>query len=513
MFRNIDGACDFFASRNLAAAARFGPCPRIRELENQIEVCVRCAVVLGCPSESRCAGEVPATLVLVFHLGVIPTVSHGHHAVSAGTAFNVHVLDLDACLFFCGESSHCLERRINRVAVTTKVSFGLVADVLPGESACVTAVKSLAVAFFRGNLRLGCHACRIGVACPAACREFANNHRLAVVAVLCCHLGRRIHERTHSIVLPVRVVMCLEKVERTVCLAARSDKRCIVPVLLILDVHATCRNEKFRVRRVNCRCDLVRKLLDFGKSHLLGGPAAAFARHAFRLVKDFPSHECLVIANGFHDRNQNVVYKSLRSFVFEKERICRDVKLFVVKTPLVRFHQVVAEKAHRDHYAVFFGDVQSLLHVRNSVFLRTRDQVCFFVNSRALAHVVEKPPADCVTACGSRAFHCLAPSIFVKRRGSYVRVVVAPGEVCTREENLLAVILKVCAAYRETRGCKCGRSEERCYEQSLEVDHWVSLDMFLLKLNKKVKISYFRIAGVLTKPSKMSTLQTSKQLY
>ena len=146
-------------------------------------------------------------------------------------------------------------------------------------------------------------------------------------------------------------------------------------MLLILDVHATRRNEKFRVRRVDCCCNLVRKLLDFGKRHLLCGPTAAFARHSFRFVKDFPSHESLVIANRFYHRNQNVVYKRLGARVFEKQFVSGNVELFVVKPPLVRFHQVVAEKAHRNHHAVFLGDVQSLLHVRDGVFLRARDQM------------------------------------------------------------------------------------------------------------------------------------------
>ena len=462
MFRNIDGASDFFACGNLAAAARFCPCPIISEFEDKVKVRIGGAVVFGSPRKRRCGGKVPAALVLVFHLGVVPAVSHGHHAVSTVATFNVHVLDLDACFFFCGESRHCLERRINRVAVTTEIRFGLVANILPGESTRITAVKRLAVAFFRRNFRLCCKIRTVRIALPTACREFANNHRLAVIAVLGGHLGCRIHERTHCIVLPIRIVVRLEKVERTVRLATRSDKRRVVPVLLILDVHATRRNEKFRVRRVNRRCNLVRKLLDLGKRHLLCSPAAAFCCHALGFIKNFPSHESFVIANRFHDRNQNVVYKSLRARVFEKQFVSGNIELFVVKTPLVRFHQIVAEKAHRNHHAVFLGNVQSLLHVRDGIFLRARDQVRCLVNRRALAHVVEKPPTNRVAARSTRALHSLAPGVLVKRTCAHVGVVVAPSEVRAREENLLAVVLKVGPVHREAGSRECSRSKQRC---------------------------------------------------
>ena len=73
------------------------------------------------------------------------------------------------------------------------------------------------------------------------------------------------------------------------------------------------------------------------------------------------------------------------------------------------------------------------------------------VNRRALAHIVEKPPTNCVTTCGTRTFDSLAPSVFIQRRIAHVRIVVAPGEVRTREENFLAVIEQVRTAHGKSR--------------------------------------------------------------
>ena len=264
--------------------------------------------------------------------------------------------------------------------------------------------------------------------------------------------------------------MRLEKVERAVRLAACRHEGRVVPVFLILDVHATGRNEQLRVFGVDGRCYLVRKSLDFGKRHLLGGPAAAFARHALGLVENFPGHERLVVANRLHHRYKCVVDKRLRALVLEQVRVRGNVELFVVKSPLVGFHQVVAEKAHRDHHAVFLGNVQSLLHVVDGVFLEARNQVCRLVDFGALAHVVKEPPADGIAARGARAFHSLAPGVLVQRGGPHVGIVVAPGEVRARKEDLFAVIEQVGAAHREARGRKSAPAEQKGAAESEKLD-------------------------------------------
>ena len=168
-----------------------------------------------------------------------------------------------------------------------------------------------------------------------------------------------------------------------------------------------------------------------------------------------------MVSDCLYHRNEDVVNKSLGACFFKKQFVCRDVELFVVKSPLVGFHQVVAEETHRDHHAVFLGDVQGLLHVVDGVFLEARNQVRRLVDFGALAHVVEKPPADSVTARGARAFHCLAPGVFVQRGCPHVRIVIAPGEVRARKEDFLTVIEQVGAAHREARGCKSGSTEQK----------------------------------------------------
>ena len=458
---NIEGADGRFARGHNASAGivvHRSPGPCASQFENQVQLGIARALVRYLERERTGLAQVPC--LLVFNLRIVATVGHRHLAVAAFLA-DCYILYLDARLFRCGECLHGVKRGVNRVGVAAEVRFGLVADVLPGECACVTAVKCLAVAFLGRNLGLCRHACGIGIALPAACGEFADNHRLAIVTVLARHLGCRIHERAHRIVLVIRVVVRLEKVERAVRLAARRHEGRVVPVLLILDVHATRRNEQFRVFGMDgCRY-LVRKRLNLGKRHLLGGPAAAFARHALGFVENFPGHERLVVANRLHHRDERVVDKRLRAFIFKQVRVRGDVEFLVVKSPLVGFHQVVAEEAHRDHHAVFLGDVQSLLHVVDGVFLEARNQVRRLVDFRALAHVVEKPPADSVTARGARAFHSLAPGVLVQRGSPHVGIVVAPGEVRARKEDFLAVIEQVGAAHREARSRKGCSTEQK----------------------------------------------------
>ncbi len=98
-----------------------------------------------------------------------------------------------------------------------------------------------------------------------------------------------------------------------------------------------------------------------------------------------------------------------------------------IDSPLVRFHQVVAEKAHRYHDAVFLGDVERLFHVADGVFLEARNEMCGRVDCRALAHVVEKPPADGISACRAGAFDGFSPGVFVEWAIAYVGVVIRPG--------------------------------------------------------------------------------------
>ncbi len=249
----------------------------------------------------------------------------------------------------------------------------------------------LSKAFFGGKLRLGCHARRVGVAFPAAGRKFADDERLVrVKAVFGGELCRGIDERGNSVRLVVGIVVRLQEVERSVRFAARRDESGIVPVLLVLDVYAAGGNEKVRIYRVNRRGDLVREFLDFGECHFLGCPAAAFGCHALRFVEDFPRHERVVVSDRLDDRYERVVDERRGPFVVKELPVRFDVELVVrVDAPLVRFHQVVAEEAHRYHDAVFFGDVESLFHVGDGACLETRDEMRRFVDGRALAHVVE----------------------------------------------------------------------------------------------------------------------------
>ena len=235
--------------------------------------------------------------------------------------------------------------------------------------------------------------------------------------------------------------MGLEEIQRTLRFATSFNESGVVPVFLILDIYTTSRNKKFRICRMDCSCHLVGELLNFGKRHLLGRPAATFASHAFGFVKDFPSHERLVVTNRLYHRIEHVVDKGLGACIFKQIFIRGNIELVIsVKSPLIRLHQVMAEKAHGNHHAVFFGDIQSLLHIGNGIFLEPRNQMRRLIDFRALAHVIEEPPTDCITACGTRAFDSLAPSVFVQRSIAHVRVVITPGEVRTREENLLAVV-------------------------------------------------------------------------
>ena len=321
------------------------------------------------------------------------------------------------------------------------------------------AVKCLAVAFCGRNFGF-CREIRpVGIALPATSREFTDNHRLGIVFVFRSHLCCRIHEGRNVVVLVIRVVVRLEKVERSLGFAACGDEFRIVPPALILDIHAACGHEQFRIRRVDGGCNFVCKLLEEGLVEFLGCPAHAC--HAFGLVEHFPGHQGLMVADCLHDGNENVVDKRFGALVFEQFFVRGDVKFLVVESPLARFHQVVAEEAHRDHHAVFLGDVQSLLHVVDGVFLEARNQVRRLVDFGALAHVVEKPPADSVTARSARAFHSLAPGVLVQRGGPHVGIVVTPGEVRARKEDFLAVIEQVGAAHREARSRKGCSTEQK----------------------------------------------------
>lgn len=201
-------------------------------------------------------------------------------------------------------------------------------------------------------------------------------------------------------------------------------------------------NEEFGIYRVDGCGNLVREFLELGKFHFLGSPASAFGSHAFRFVEYFPGHQGVVVADRLDDRDEDVVDKGRGAFVIEELLVRFEVEFVSgVDSPLVRFHQVVAEKAHRYHDTVFLGDVERLFHVADGVFLEARNEVRGRVNCGALAHVVEKPPADGISARRAGAFDGFAPGVFVERAIAYVGVVVCPCEVCPAEENFLSVVL------------------------------------------------------------------------
>ena len=447
MARNIEGASFGCTCSHNAFAIDFCPGPCIGKLENQVQFSIIGSLVGRFECKCRSLAQVPS--FLVFDLGVVTAVGHRHLAVAAFLA-NRDILDLDASFFSSGERLHRIECGVDGISVSTKVRFGLVANVLPSERASVTSVKCLAVAFFGRNLSFCSHARSISITLPAAGREFTDNHRLIVVLVCGRHLSCGIYERRHRIILVVRIVMRLEEVECSIRLATGSDKFRVIPPRLILDIHATRRHKEFRIYRVDCRGNLVREFLEHGLVKFLGCPTHAC--HAFGFVKDFPSHECIVIADCLYHRIEHVFDKGLGALIFEQVFVRGDVELFAIEAPLVRFHQVVAEKAHGNHHAVFFSNIQSLLHVGDGVFLEARHQMRCLVNFRALAHVVKKPPANGIAACGTRAFDSLTPGVFVQRSITHIGVVIAPSEVCAREENLLAVIHEVSAAYSKARG-------------------------------------------------------------
>jgi hypothetical protein len=99
------------------------------------------------------------------------------------------------------------------------------------------------------------------------------------------------------------------------------------------------------------------------------------------------------------------------------------------------------KKAHRNHHAVFFGDIEGFFHVVDGVRLEARNQMSRLVDFRALAHVVEKPPTDSVAARGASAFDGLAPGVFVQWGIAHVGVVVTPGEIRARKEDFFPVVL------------------------------------------------------------------------